>query len=861
MPKAIKKLDIRLPGHVRPERYRIMLHPDLEKFTFRGEETLYLNLLKPVSQIALHAKELKIDSVVFRAKGIQARPKRISLNKKTDTATFVFSAVLPRGKAELDIAFRGALNDKMRGFYRSRYHVDGRECYMATTQFEATDARRAFPCIDEPAAKAVFDVTLMTPGHCMAISNTLPVEVKEHESGYRVVRFSPTPKMSTYLLAFIVGEFEFIETKTKEGILTRVFVTPGKKHQAKFALEIAASTLSFFTRYFGIPYPLPVMDLIAIPDFAAGAMENWGAVTYRESALLFDEEHSSAANKQWVALVIAHELAHQWFGNLVTMEWWTHLWLNEGFASYIEYLAVDHLFPEWDIWTQFVHQDLAPALHLDALKNTHPIEVPVYHPDEIGEIFDAISYQKGSSIIRMLADYLGERDFRAGLTRYLKKHQYANARTEDLWAAFERASGKPVRKIMRNWTARGGYPVITVSQKERGFVLRQSRFFSSPLSKRMARDTTIWSVPIAAKRLQSSVSKLLLDKKLESLNISLKKNDWLKLNCGVSGVYRVDYPAELLHRLAHGVKKKELEPRDRFNVQNDAFALCEAGLLKTHEALALAEFYKDETDYTVWADLSSNIGRLDALFWGLPFHKEYREFSRAVFSRIAASMGWKKKPGEKHTDSLLRSLALFNYGSYGDEKTVASARRLFESGFRKPRNSIPPDLRGVVYGLAAESGGEKDYERLISRYVVETMHEEKNRIGRALGRFRQKELIKRTLELSLSKDVRPQDASIVMGGAWGNSRGRELAWEFVKKNWQVLVDRYGEGGHTLPRFIQPAGGFATLDKAKDFESFFKKNAAPGAERAVEQAVEFIRSNAEWLKRDAADVAKWLKSRK
>src|SRR3989344_3967776 len=291
---------------------------------------------------------------------------------------------------------------------------------MATTQFESTDARRAFPCVDEPAAKAVFDVTLMVPDHCTAISNTIPTEVQEHESGYKIMRFAPTPKMSTYLLAFIVGEFEYVEGKTKEAVLVRVFTTPGKKKQAHFALEVTIKTLSFFNEYFAIPYPLPVLDLIAIPDFSSGAMENWGAITYREAALLVDPEHSSAHTKQWVALVIAHELAHQWFGNLVTMKWWTHLWLNEGFASYIEYLAVDHLFPSWQIWDRFVVADLAQALKLDALANTHPIEVPVHHPDEISEIFDAVSYSKGASVIRMLAEYIGEKDFRDGLRHYLR---------------------------------------------------------------------------------------------------------------------------------------------------------------------------------------------------------------------------------------------------------------------------------------------------------------------------------------------------------------------------------------------------------------------------------------------------------
>ena len=413
-----------------------MLHPDLEKFTFNGEETIYFSLTKPDNKIILHAHELKIKLALLKNKAGEIRAKKINFDARSETATIFFHKKIPKGGGELELKFEGVLNDKMRGFYRSQFEHEGRTKYIVTTQFESTDARRAFPCVDEPSAKAVFDVTLIVPKHFCAISNTYETSVKEHKSGYQIIEFAPTPKMSTYLLAFIAGEFEHIEAKTKEGITVRVFATPGKIHQAKFALDVAVKTLSYFSDYFKVPYPLPVLDLIAIPDFPSGAMENWGAVTYRESAILVDSDHSSLQNKQWVALVIAHELAHQWFGNLVTMEWWTHLWLNEGFASWIEYLAVDHIFPKWDIWTQFVRMDLSRALQLDALVNTHPIEIEVSHPSEIREIFDAVSYSKGASIIRMLADFLGERDFRDGLRHYLKKHQYANAATHHLLRAF-----------------------------------------------------------------------------------------------------------------------------------------------------------------------------------------------------------------------------------------------------------------------------------------------------------------------------------------------------------------------------------------------------------------------------------------
>src|SRR3989344_1010145 len=441
----------RLEPHFRPERYKIMLHPDLEKFTFNGEETIYFSLTKPDNKIILHAHELKIKLALLKNKAGEIRAKKINFDARSETATIFFHKKIPKGGGELELKFEGVLNDKMRGFYRSQFEHEGRTKYIVTTQFESTDARRAFPCVDEPSAKAVFDVTLIVPKHFCAISNTYETSVKEHKSGYQIIEFAPTPKMSTYLLAFIAGEFEHIEAKTKEGITVRVFATPGKIHQAKFALDVAVKTLSYFSDYFKVPYPLPVLDLIAIPDFPSGAMENWGAVTYRESAILVDSDHSSLQNKQWVALVIAHELAHQWFGNLVRM-------------------------------------DLSRALQLDALVNTHPIEIEVSHPSEIREIFDAVRYSKGASIIRMLADFLGERDFRDGLRHYLKKHQYANAATDDLWRAFEEVSGKPVKNMMKHWTGKPGYPVLRESDKDKSFEIHQHRFFSSALSRKNNKD-------------------------------------------------------------------------------------------------------------------------------------------------------------------------------------------------------------------------------------------------------------------------------------------------------------------------------------------------------------------------------------
>ncbi|MBI3231583.1 MAG: M1 family metallopeptidase [Candidatus Doudnabacteria bacterium] len=854
---------VRLPPYIKPERYKLLVKPDLENFKFEGKETISLVLNKATSSIILHAKELAVTEVWYLVFGIKYQARKIRYDKKAERATFIFRKKLPRGRGELSLKFKGILNDKMRGFYRSRYIHQGKEKHIATTQFEATDARSAFPCFDEPAQKAVFDITVMVPPGLTAISNTIETSIKEHEGGYRAVQFTPTPRMSTYLLAFIVGDFEYIEGKTRDGIAIRVFVTPGKKHQAKFALDCAIKTLEFYNRYFDIPYPLPILDLIAIPDFSHGAMENWGAVTYRESALLVDPVHSSASNKQWVALVIAHELAHQWFGNLVTMHWWTDLWLNEGFASYIEYLAVDHIFPGWDIWTQFSFNDLGVALKLDALKSTHPIEAEVGHPDEIGEIFDEVSYSKGASIIRMLAGYLGETDFRNGLRKYLKKHSYANAKTEDLWKAFEDVSKKPVKEIMQNWTKEPGYPLIRIVDGPKNYKLVQSRFFSSPISKKQSKDETVWQIPFKVKSGPSAslrTGKLKVESFLQrSKKLNVRKNEraWTKFNLGETSLIRVDYPAQILEKLHEPIKKKQLSTLDRLGIIRDAFALAESGDLPTTQALELLQAYKNETDYTVWVEVLSGLNCLNNLLYGQPCHKNFKKFARSILKKIVKHIGWRAHKNEKHTKGLLRSLVLHSAGSFGESATIGRAQYLFGQWMNKNRQ-IKPDLRGVVYSLSAEYGGRKEQEFLIKRYQNESLHEEKNRLGRALGQFKDTGLIIKSLKFALSGHVRYQDTAGIFSSVWTNPEGRLSAWKFTRAHWKTLLERYPSSGHMLGRFIKPASQLASKKHGNKIKVFFQKHKPPGARRSVEQVLEKIYSNDAWIKRDHDKIERWLK---
>ena len=841
--------------HIKPERYRLMVHPDLNNFTFRCEETIYFKIFKPTLKIILHGVDLKVTHALLRQNAKDVKPIKISHKPLEDSIVFDFVKPIAAGMAEFDLKFTGLIGDKMVGFYRSKYLVSGEERFMASTQFESTDARRAFFCVDEPSAKAVFDLTfLVHPSHTV-VSNTHIESIREHESGYKLVSFAPTPKMSTYLVAYVIGDLEFLETKTREGTVIRVFVTPGKKKQAKFALETAARMLSFYNDYFGIPYPMAVLDLIAIPDFAAGAMENWGAITYRETALLIDPEHSAASAKQRVAIVIAHELAHQWFGNLVTMEWWTHLWLNEGFASWIEYLAVDHLFPEWQIWTQFVYSDLNRALELDALRSTHPVEVPVGHPKEINEIFDAISYSKGASVIRMLADYLGKNDFRKGLNHYLNKHKYNNATTEDLWKALEETSGRSVQKLMRRWTDTSGYPVVSVQRSRGGGdKTKEKRFFSSALENKRAGAKNLWTIPIGYTTDVSNKKKyVLMTKSATSIPENISESGWINLNANQSGMFRVRYDSDFLAALRPAIVKRRIGPADRLGLINDSFALARAGYTDTAKILRLLSAYKNEDSYAVWRDMATQLDDLDNLLYGQGFYPTFQEYIRSIFASVVKKVGWESKQSRRHyqdeadhLDALLRELVLAQAGKYGDGEVLKEARYRFNNYARRGKN-ISPDLRAVVYSLTARAGDKKEFEDLLRLYKKAILQEEKNRLAAALCQFKQPPLIKRALNFILSKEVRNQDAPLLLAAAAGNNAARSLTWEFIKDNWPLLYRRYS-GGHLLGRIItDTTSDLDTFVAARDVERFFKKNMALGTERAVAQSIERIKSNAAWKK--------------
>lgn len=667
--------------------------------------------------------------------------------------------------------------------------------------------------------------------------------------------------MSTYLVAVVVGEFDYIQDKSSDDVLVRVYVPKSKKEQGKFALEVATKILPYYKTYFGIAYPLPKIDLIAISDFSSGAMENWGLVTYRETCLLVDPQNTSAVRKQWIALIVAHELAHQWFGNLVTMEWWTHLWLNEGYASFVEFLCVARLFPEYDIWTQFVTDTHIKALELDALKNSHPIEVPVGHPSEIDEIFDDISYHKGASVIRMLHAYIGDEDFRKGMNLYLKRHSYANAETEDLWTALEEASKKAVRNVMSSWTKRQGFPVVKVDYREEGndkvLSLSQERFLADG-----SVDSTdnVWIIPISISSSQNpnkTIFNGLLDAKTKEFTIKdVPKGTWLKLNPGTIGFYRTRYSRSALAPLLPAIKDQTLPPLDRLGLLDDLFAMVQAGHSSTIELLELMQAFQYEDNFTVWSSIVNTLSKIGVLVSHLDFEDNFKAFGRNLFHDINKKLGWDPNPNESHLDTLLRSLVLGRMAALNDQTTIEEAKKRFQQHIWGTKTLVA-DLRSPVYRAVLSAADGNIFETMIKLYKNADLHEEKDRILRALGAIKDETLLMKVLNFAMSDEVRAQDTVFAIMSVGMTYKGRLMAWNFFKENWKTLLDRY-EGGFLLARLVKfTTENFVTEELAKDVESFFESHPTPGTERTVQQSVESIRLNAAWLARDKDSIKKYL----
>ena len=834
----------RLVATIVPRRYLLELDVDLAAFTFTAMQQVEFELLDPGRSLVWHADGLDISNAKLDGQAVA-----ITYQPQAQTVTFEVGTEVTTGSHVLTLQFAAAIQDSLHGFYRSRYEAKGQMKWLATTQFEAIHAREAFVCIDEPAAKAIFELTIITADKLCVLSNT-EATVTKLTSGRQKAAFAPTPIMSTYLLAYVIGGLEAVSTTSVEGIMIRAFTTPGQQPQLAYALDIAAKCLSYYNDYFDIRYPLTKLDLVAMPDFAAGAMENWGLVIFRETDLLIDSSKSSLANRQRVAVVIAHELAHQWFGNLVTMAWWNDLWLNESFASWAETVTLSHLFPEWQSWDEFATGLGANAMRLDELAHTHPVEVAVPDPAGLDEIFDSISYFKGQALLRMLAEYLGDEVFRNGLRAYLSSHAYANATTADLWEALGAASGQPVADIMAGWTRQPGFPVLTVDLDGAWIRLGQARFFASP-SEGASASSNMWEIPLTVLPNDLGVStRQLVSGQKVSWRTSIEADDWIKFNAGQTGFYRVNYGPELNSRLLSAFAN--MPPIDRYGVVSDRFALAKAGLADTVSALELARAAAEATDYPTWIAIIDGLRSVIGLYEpGSTLRTVLEQFGRDLLPTILNRLHWEGYDEDAFT-TLLRPVVLAAAGDWGDETVINEAKQRFGT-------VLDPNLEGVVYSIIAAEATTDDYDKLRSLYRETHQPQAKTRLRYALSAVRTLKLIAETLEFALSDEVRAQDCVALLGAMLTNPVAAEAAWQFIGKNWDELERRYAGGGQMLDRLpLYAASAFHTETKAVEVEQFFlQAHPSPTTKRPTEQAIERIRLKAAWIARDSAVLAGWL----
>ncbi|MBT8172531.1 MAG: M1 family metallopeptidase, partial [Nitrosopumilus sp.] len=653
--------------------------------------------------------------------------------------------------------------------------------------------------------------------------------------------FFKTPIVSTYLIYLGVGEFEYLTGKVGK-IQIRVVTTKGNKSKGKFSLELGKKLLTSYEKYFGIKYPLPKLDLIAVPDFAAGAMENWGAITFRETILLYDPKTSSTRTKQFIAEVISHEIAHQWFGNLVTMKWWNDLWLNESFATFMATKFVDKFYPEWDLWNQFIEDAMNVAMGLDSLKTTHPIDVKVNSPAEIREIFDAISYDKGGCILRMLENYVGEPNFQKGLKKYLSNFKYKNAEGQDLWNAIGKASGMPVSSMVHTWLKQPGFPLVEVNQDGNTLKLKQKRYLLEP-DKKFSKG--LWSIPLSL-GLDGEISKKLFTKK--SMSMKLPKNTiGFVANYGRKGFYRVKYDEGILLDLKMLVDEKRIPAIDRWAIQNDLFSLCVSGNEQIRNYLDFSDASFDEDSYLASVNVAHNLASLYFRAFDEKFVEEIRNYAINYFRKILFNLGWEPKKSDKHTDALLRSFVISALGKMNDDEVTDEAIRRYKKFLKSP-SSISPDLVEPICSIAAWNGNLKTHAELTKLYKNAKTMEEKLRFLGAMCSFKDKKLLLKSLDFSQTPHVRSQNMQLPIMKVAANPYGDKVLWPWLKKNWKKLNKKVGHGNPLFNRIVASISSVADDSMEKEIKTFFKKNPTPGTERTQTQTLERIRINSKLLRR-------------
>ena len=837
----------RLPTTVLPHAYRLTLTPDLGAATFTGEVEIDVTVDTATDEVVLNAAELEITSAEVVPAGAGALPAAsVSLDTAEERALLTFAPGLAPGAATLRLAFTGILNDKLRGFYRSTFTDEaGVERVIATTQMESTDARRAFPCFDEPEFKATFDITLVVDDHLAAYSNSPIIEETPEPGGRKRVHFGPTMVMSTYLVAFVVGPLGHTEAVDVDGVPLRVVHPLGKGHLTEFALEVGAHALRFFSEYFGIPYPGDKVDMVAIPDFAAGAMENLGCITYRESALLVDPATAARVELERIADVVCHEMAHMWFGDLVTMKWWNGIWLNEAFATFMEVLAVDAFRPEWQRWVSFgIEREM--ALAVDGLHATRPVEFPVGRPEEAEGMFDVLTYQKGGSVLSMLEQFIGPDVFREGIHDYLVAHSYGNTETRDLWDALERSSGRPVARIMDTWINQGGYPLVTVEQD--GSLAQQPFCYSGAPGGAIG---SRWQVPVLHRALDSGTEwndAVLMTAATQEMGGS---GD-LVANAGGSGYYRVAYSPERVAHLAG--RLGDLAPLERYNLVSDTWAATLAGHARVADLLRLAKALADadEGDPSVWSVVVGAIGLFDRIVpdEGRPV---LAEGVRTLLGPLAERLGWDPSPSDDERTPSLRSAVLRTLGTIGADPAVrAEAAARFAA---RATTRLHGDTASAVLDIVAADGAVDEYEACLATYRAAATPQEENRYLDALASFGAADLAARTFDLAMT-EVRSQDAPFLIRLLLANRETGPATWERIVAAWDEFPKKFPS--NTLPRMLDGIRALCSPPElAADITAFVRAHPLAAGGRTVDQILERLAMSVAFGQREGVGLAATL----
>jgi len=839
----------KLPGNVTPEHYSLSFTPDLDKETFKGQETIRVAVTEPTTSITLHAAEIQFGQVTITAGG-RTQTATVSIDPKTETATFTVPERLREGPATIQVTYTGTLNDKLRGFYISK--ANGRK--YAASQMEATDARRAFPSFDEPIYKATYDVSLTVDKSDVAISNSRQVsDTPGPDPGKHTVTFERTPKMSSYLLAMLVGDFVCREGSA-DGIPIRVCSTPDKRELTGFAVEAASFAVKFYNNYFGIKYPFKKLDLIGVPDFSAGAMENIGAITFRDRLLLVDPADSSAQTRKRVASVISHEIAHQWFGDLVTMRWWDDIWLNEGFATWMENKPLAAWHPEWHV-ELIETDDTLGALGLDALRSTRPIRFKVDTPDEINEVFDAIAYQKTAAVLRMVESYVGPESFRKGIQSYLKKFSYGNAAGEDFWNEVARVTGKPVDRIMRSFVDQVGAPLLSVGNRCRGQTnevsLTVERFLGVPDA---APAPQTWTLPVCFKNGSGAP-------RCEAINqrettVSLNGCGPVFANADSRGYYLTNHTPDVVRALAKN--PSTLSTSEWMSLLGDEWWMVRAGRHDIDVYLDVAEALSSSDSADIVSMIGDRLSQIDGRIASPDERPRFEAWVRARFAPALNALGLPGDPKDSDDRQWRRAELLTIVGLIGNDAAVQRQAREMAQGYIANPRSLSATLAPTVLRVAAVHGDRALYDQYFAQLTKTSAAPELYyRYFNALSWFSDPALAKRTLEYAASPAARSQDSATLIGGLLESPATSEVAWEFTKAQWPALLKKL-DIFQGVPGIVGALSGFCSTSRAEEIKAFFAKSPEPAIRRTLQVALERIENCAALDTRQSQPFSAWLK---